>query len=79
MIDFAGLIQPMVADQFAYGKTYEDASIWAVEKYHPDFILIFSNSFPGLVNGYLRSCELAHQLNGVEHNFPSDILIFDCQ
>jgi hypothetical protein len=79
MIDFAGLIQPMVADQFAYGKTYEDASIWAVEKYHPDFILIFSNSFPGLVNGYLRSCELAHQLNGIEHNFPSDILIFDCQ
>jgi hypothetical protein len=80
MIDFAGLIQPKVAEQFAYDKTYQDAAIWAVSEYQPDFVLIPSKSFPRLINGYLTSlCKIVHRFDGIEHNFSSDILIFDCR
>lgn len=80
MVDFAGLIQPQVADQLQYATTYEDAAIWAVEEYTPDYVLLFSNIFPRLVDEHLASsCELTHQLPGVEYDHPMDIVIFDCR
>ena len=80
MIDFAGLIQPRVAEQFANDKTYQDAAIWAVGEYQPDFVLIPSKSFPRLQDSYLKpSCKIAHRFDGIEYNFTSDILIFNCR
>ncbi len=40
MIDFAGLIQPAIAQQLSSSATYEDAAIWAIQAYEPTFILI---------------------------------------
>jgi hypothetical protein len=47
MVDFAGLIQPRVAAQFDFGKDYEDAAIWAVETYKPDYLVIRKVFSPG--------------------------------
>jgi len=80
MVDFAGLVQPEVAEQFSYDKTYDDAAVWAVDRYQPDYVLILSNDLPGLVNGPLAAdCGLAYQLAGADFDFHSDIMIFECR
>ena len=58
MVDFAGLIQPDVAKQLTRETTYEDAAIYATERYHPDYILLVNDSFPRLREGYMaHSCK----------------------
>ena len=38
MLDFAGLIQPDVADQMQQDTNYDDTALWALDKYEPDYI-----------------------------------------
>jgi hypothetical protein len=79
MVDFAGLIQTPVAEQLQFETTYEDAAIWAVNEYSPDYILLFPNMFQELENGFLRtSCEITHRFYGVEHASPNDLIIYQC-
>jgi hypothetical protein len=40
MVDFAGLIQPEVAQQLAPGRTYEDSATWAIQTYRPDYVVL---------------------------------------
>ena len=35
MVDFAGLIQPEVARQLRQNTTYDDAALWAAQRYRP--------------------------------------------
>jgi hypothetical protein len=79
MIDFAGLIQPEVAEIFNYDRHYEAAAIWASENYRPDYLLIFDGQFPDLRNRYLpKACELVRNLEGETYNYPTDLQIFKC-
>ena len=39
MVDFAGLIQPEVAEQFNSETTYEDSALWAVSNYKIDYLV----------------------------------------
>jgi len=48
MIDFAGLIQPEVAHQMRTETTYQDTARWAIEHYHPDYLVWFQGVFPEL-------------------------------
>jgi hypothetical protein len=40
MVDFAGLIQPEVANQLTRDSTYLDTSSWAVQNYEPEYVLL---------------------------------------
>jgi hypothetical protein len=46
VVDFAGLIQPEVADQFAAGGRFDQAAQWAVERYRPDYIVNQESALP---------------------------------
>ncbi len=48
MIDFAGLLQPDTAHQLTPTTTYEDAAIWAFERYQPDYLALQQGIFPRL-------------------------------
>jgi hypothetical protein len=49
MIGFAGIVRPEVAKLLTHMTTYEDAAIWAVRTYMPDYIVIHPGWFPQLV------------------------------
>jgi hypothetical protein len=49
MIDFAGLIQPEVSNQFTPTSTYQDSAEWAIQAYWPDYVVLSPDSFSGLV------------------------------
>jgi hypothetical protein len=80
MIDFAGLIQPEVSDQFTRYTTYEDASIWAVEHYHPDYLVLFDNQFPRLVQGYVvQHCSVIQRFPGQPYAYSNNINVYICR
>lgn len=45
MVDFAGLIQPDVALQLKRDTTYEDAALYAIERYRPKYIALIGSTF----------------------------------
>jgi len=48
MVDFAGLLQPDVAQQLAPEGTYQDSARWAIEHYRPDYVAVPEADFAGL-------------------------------
>jgi hypothetical protein len=46
MIDFAGLIQPETAEQLTRTTTYEDAALWAIDRFHPDYLVLPQGQLP---------------------------------
>jgi hypothetical protein len=81
MIDFAGLLQPKVAEQFKPDSTYEDVAIWAVKQYQPDYLVLFADRFPRLMEKkYITVfCKNTLQLKGRDYQYPADLYIFDCR
>lgn len=51
MIDFSGLIQPDISRQLTRDTTYEDAALYAVAQYRPDYVIINTGGFPKLRAG----------------------------
>jgi len=49
IIDFAGLIQPEVAQQMAAETTYADTALWAIQNYRPDYLVMPMGWFQKLV------------------------------
>lgn len=62
MIDFAGLIQPAVAEQITAQSTYEDTAAWALESYRPDFVIVQPVRLPALLQNplLLDNCQPVH-------------------
>lgn len=58
MIDFAGLIQPETARRLTASTTYQDAALWAVHQFHPNYLVLQERSFPGVERdaGVVSSC-----------------------
>jgi hypothetical protein len=80
MVDFAGLIQPKVAAQLAAGADYENAALWAVEHYQPQYLVLFSGDFPRLEQGYVaHRCRLGKSFAGQKYGFEKDLAVFDCR
>jgi hypothetical protein len=46
MIDFAGLIQPETAQHLTATATYQDAALWAIQHFRPDYLVLQERSFP---------------------------------
>ncbi len=47
IVDFAGLIQPDISEHVEAG--YENAAVWAITTYRPDYVVLRSGWFPKMV------------------------------
>lgn len=80
MVDFAGLIQPEVATQLTPNTTYDDAALWAVQHYHPGYLILQEGGFPVLQQGYARqNCRMIKSLDGKPYRYPGNLDIYACQ
>jgi hypothetical protein len=79
MVDFAGLIQPEVAKHLTQSTTYEDAALWAIERYQPDYVVLRKGDFGHLRQSYIEShCHLTKQFSGEPFGSNTDYEIFAC-
>ena len=77
MVDFAGLIQPDVALQMRYETTYEDTALWAVRRYHPDFLVLNPAWFPRLMEQWVAPfCEPLQQFTRPE--YFGELVVYQC-
>ncbi|HLF90623.1 MAG TPA: hypothetical protein VI451_16880 [Anaerolineales bacterium] len=80
IIDFAGLIQPEVADLFAPQITYQNTAIWAITMYKPRILVLYSGSFPYLEQTFVAdNCTRAKKFPGKETGYSQDLIIYKCQ
>jgi hypothetical protein len=80
MIDFAGLIQPQVSNQLTAHTTYEDAALWAVEHYRPDYLVLHENLFPRLEQGYVAlHCIAIKRFPGKTYGYSTDLNVYACK
>jgi hypothetical protein len=75
MVGFAGIVRPEVAKLLTHMTTYEDAAIWAVRTYMPDYVVIHPGWFPRLVESDWF-IELYHPVKEFTHqDFHSNPLV----
>ena len=80
MIDFAGLIQPEVAGQLAAQTTYDDAALWAVHRYWPDYLVLVDGSLPQLEREATSGrCQFVKRFVGEPYGFRGDISVYLCR
>jgi hypothetical protein len=79
MIDFAGLIQPETTAQIRSETTYGDIARWALERYHPEYLVLQDGVFPGIENGYAaQNCRLVQNFPREQFSSPYDLHIYRC-
>jgi hypothetical protein len=80
MIDFAGLIQPEVADLFAPETTYQTTAIWTMETYRPNFVVLHDGLFPILEQTLIADfCYPVQRFPGWQTGYAQDLSIYNCQ
>jgi hypothetical protein len=80
MIDFAGLIQPEVAEQFTSETTYEDSALWSVDNYMIDYLVLQDGLFTELEQGFVnQNCEPVKRLQGDHYSYAWNLSIYDCR
>lgn len=79
MVDFSGLIQPEIAAQLTDMTTFEDAALWALERYQPDYLILHENSFPRLEQeDFFQKCRLLHTIGDESYGYKENMLIYGC-
>jgi hypothetical protein len=79
VVDFAGLIQPSIANFLDWDTDYEDAAIFAIEAYQPEYLVLIDGLFTNLEADFLaRSCHEIHHLEGSKFDFKNDLAIYLC-
>jgi hypothetical protein len=79
MVDFAGLLQPPVAAFLQHETTYDDAAVFAVEQYHPRYIVLNEGSLMNLENNYVTNhCTLEKRFEGPRYRARANVVIFNC-
>jgi hypothetical protein len=79
IIDFAGLIQPDVASYMASDITYEDTALYAIERYHPQYLVLHEGVFPGLEKSFTSVyCHPLKRFDGQEYHYRADMMIYAC-
>jgi len=80
IIDFAGLIQPEVARQMLPTKNYNDAAIYAVELYEPQFLVLQDRQLPGLeVVVTPHPCIPKKHFSGAIFSSNFDMTVYACK
>jgi hypothetical protein len=79
MVDFAGLIQPDIGSHLTTSTTYEDAALWAVERYHPDYLVLPQSVLPGLEQAYAaKDCAPIISFDGRDYGYSQNMVIYSC-
>lgn len=79
MVDFAGLIQPDVARNLAAGATYETGAIYALMRYHPDYVVLRKGDFRTLRQGFIDNrCQAVRHFPGEAYGFDGSFNIYAC-
>lgn len=79
VIDFAGLLQPNVAQRMHSGSAYDDAAIWAVTNYSPDYIVLVKGDLPALKRGYLNEyCRVEEHFQSADYGPAAFINVYAC-
>ena len=79
MVDFAGLLQPQIARHLTADTDYEDAAVWAVESYRPDYLVLHDGLFPDLEGGYVKqSCVRVKRFPGSQYGYEYDLNVYHC-
>ncbi|MBN2147312.1 MAG: hypothetical protein JW726_07980 [Anaerolineales bacterium] len=79
MIDFSGLIQPDIARQLGPDTTYEDAALWAIDHYNPDYLILHTGLHPRLEQEAANlSCQVVNSLAGADYSYSLDLSIYAC-
>lgn len=79
IIDFAGLIQPAVADKMKANSDYQETAFWAIDAYHPKYVVAIEQGFPQLEEDYLsKKCRIVKKFQGTEYQFRSNMEIYEC-
>lgn len=79
VVDFGGLIQPEVAQQMRANTTYEDTALWSVDRYQPQYVVLFPGSLPRFEQRYvMANCQPIHTFSAVEYEGPSDLVVYEC-
>lgn len=79
IIDFAGLLQPEIAQQLVGAQDYESAALFTAERYHPDYLVLHQGLYPQLENRLEEiACKPVHFLDGDDYNYPGMMTIMQC-
>jgi len=79
IIDFAGLIQPIVGDQLTKSSTYDDSAVWAVDYFQPDYLALSAKNFPRLEQEYItQHCEIIRVFLAHAYGNSTDFNIYQC-
>jgi hypothetical protein len=79
VIDFAGLLQPVVARHLIGRSSYEEAARWAIDNFQPDSLVVWDKQFPGLQASYVAThCKLAKEIPTDQKLFGSPLMIYTC-
>jgi len=80
IIGFAGLILPEIAERLTPESTYAGSAAWAVEHYHPEYLVLQSGHFPGIETGYAAQyCQVARRFTGSDYGYGANIDIYSCR
>ena len=80
MVDFAGLIQPNIAEQLSLNTTYEDAALWAVDNLKPEYLVLHDGLFIQLEQKYVNpNCIKVKGLLGDQYSYNFNLSIYDCR
>jgi hypothetical protein len=85
MVDFAGLLQPAVADQLPLVGNYQESARWALSAYHPAYVVLDPTWFPDLIaQSVLPRCAPAASFRGIDLSsaslniYPGEVVIYHC-
>jgi hypothetical protein len=78
MIDFAGLIQPEVAAHLTPTSTYQDAAIWAVERFHPAYLVLQEQIFPRLEADARFQADCRRLEIFAQPDYPLRLSVYQC-
>ncbi len=79
IIGFSGVIQPSIAEHLTPLSSYEEAALWGIQTFKPDYLIIppawaiqFSDT-----NGF-SNCRSVHQFVGNEYGYGGDLILYQC-
>ncbi len=77
MIDFAGLIQPEVAERMHRETTYEHTTAWAIQHYRPEYVVLNPDWFPA-VTAALTAQGCAAIGSFTDQQYPGILTVYRC-
>lgn len=78
MIDFSGLLQPRVARKLDRQPTYDQSALFAIQRYHPDYLVLEKGDIHMAEVYALQLCRLVQTMPGAAYDQGPDVNIYQC-